>query len=130
MWNLLFIQLLMEENGWSVTNLGACTATARLLNESLHLGPDMIVISTVNGHGAQEAPRLITALRAEPRLAEVPVYLGGKICTSEEDQRGAAAELEQAGYSRVFFGEDAVAAFRSVLVQTAGRSRPLVKPRA
>lgn len=126
-WNLLFIQLLLEESGWSVTNLGCCTPVARLLEESLRLVPDMIVISTVNGHGAQEAPRLITALRAEPLLADVPVYLGGKICISEEDQASAAAELVDAGYSGVFFGEEAVPAFRSVLAQAACRPRPLVR---
>lgn len=109
-WNLLFIQLLMEESGWSVISLGSCTPVARLLDECLRLTPDMIVISTVNGHGAQEA-----------------VGLGGKLCTSEEDQHGAAAELVRAGYCGVFVGQDAEHSSRSVLNEAARRPRPAVK---
>lgn len=126
-WNLLFIQLLIEENGWSVTNLGPCTPVARLLDECLRQAPDMVVISTVNGHGAHEAPGVLAALRAEPSLAGVPVCIGGKLRTSEEDQHSAAAELVRSGYSGVFVGQDAAPSFRSVLNAAARRARPLVK---
>jgi methylaspartate mutase sigma subunit len=129
-WNLLFIQLLMEENGWSVTNLGACVPVTRLLDESLRQVPDMIVISTVNGHGAQDASRLITALRTEPSLAGLPVYLGGKICVSADRERNAAAELAAAGYNAVLTGENAVPAFLSVLAQATTTPRPLAEQRA
>ena len=123
-WNLLFVQLLLEENGWSVTNLGACVPVAMLLDESLRQPPDMIVISTVNGHGAQDARQIIEAVRAQPSLSRVPVFLGGKICVSEERERAAVGELSAAGYDAVLVGDDAVPVFRSVLARVAaGRER-------
>ncbi len=118
-WNLLFLQLLLEEHGWSVTNLGACVPVPMLLDESLRRVPDLIVISTVNGHGAQEARQIIEAVRARPALSRVPVFLGGKISVSEERERAAVGELSAAGYDAVLVGDDAVPAFRTHLTQAA-----------
>jgi methylaspartate mutase sigma subunit len=120
-WNLLFVQLLIEESGWSVTNLGACVPPAMLVDESLRRVPDLIVISTVNGHGAQDARRVISALRAEPALADVPVSLGGKLCVSEDRARDAAAGLVAAGYDAVLVGDSAVPEFQSLLARVAAQ---------
>jgi methylaspartate mutase sigma subunit len=118
-WNLLFLQLLMEENGWSVTNLGACVPVPMLVDESLSQEPDMIVISTVNGHGAQEGLDVITALRGEPALSDVPVLLGGKIDVSEARQRDDVGGLLAAGYDAVLIGDAAVPQFQHLLDQAA-----------
>jgi methylaspartate mutase sigma subunit len=118
-WNLLFIQLLMEENGWSVTNLGACVPVATLVDESLRRVPDLIVISTVNGHGAQDARQVIEGLRSEPSLSRVPISLGGKLCVSEDLERQAVDDLVAAGFDAVLVGDAAVPAFRSLLAQVA-----------
>jgi methylaspartate mutase sigma subunit len=122
-WNLLFVQLLMEENGWSVTNLGACTPVTMLVDESLRRVPDLIVISSVNGHGAQEARQVIEAVRAEPALSRVPVSIGGKLCVSEELERAAVGDLIAAGFDSVLIGDSAVRSFRSLLAQVADASR-------
>jgi methylaspartate mutase sigma subunit len=114
-WNLLFLQLLMEENGWSVTNLGACVPVPMLVDESRYQVPDMIVISTVNGHGAQEGMDVITALRAEPALSDVPVLLGGKIDVSEARQRDDVGSLLAAGYDAVLIGDAAIPEFLRLL---------------
>jgi len=129
-WNLLFIQLLIEESGWSVANLGSCTPVGLLRDECLRQPPDMIVISTVNGHGAQEAPGIIAVLHAEPALDEIPVYLGGKLCTSTQDERDAVPGLLAAGYTGVLVGEDAVPVFRTALALAGARPRALARPRA
>lgn len=123
-WNLLFIQLLMEENGWSVTNLGACVPVATLVDESLRRVPDLIVISTVNGHGAQDARQVIEGVRAEQALSRVPVSLGGKLCVNEDLERAAVGELAAAGFDAVLVGETAVPAFLSLLAQVATAPEP------
>lgn len=120
-WNLLFIQLLLEENGWSVDNLGPCVPPATLVDESLHRAPDLIVISTVNGHGAQDARQVIAALRAQPALTDVPVVLGGKLCVSEDQALAAAPGLVASGYDAVLVGDCAVPRFRSLLARVAAR---------
>lgn len=58
------------------------------------------MISTVNGHGAQQGLDVIAALRAEPVLADVPVVLGGKIDVSEARQRADMDGLLAATASR------------------------------
>jgi methylaspartate mutase sigma subunit len=118
-WNLLFLQLLMEENGWSVTNLGACVPVATLVDETRSQPPDMIVISTVNGHGSQEGLDVMAALRAEPALTGVPVLLGGKIDVSEARQRESADDLLAAGYDAVLIGDEAVPRFLDLIGQPA-----------
>lgn len=129
-WNLLFVQLLLEENGWSVTNLGACVPVTILLDESLRRVPDLIVITSVNGHGAQDAHRMIAALRAAPALSEVPVVLGGKPCVSEDQEHGAADELVAAGYDAVLVGESAVPAFESLLARVAATTERYARQRS
>ena len=116
-WNLLYLQLLMEENGWSVTNLGACVPVATLTDETRSQPPDMIVISTVNGHGAQEGLDVIAALRAEPVLSDVPVVLGGKIDVSETRQRADVDGLLAAGYDAVLIGDEAGPDFLDLIGQ-------------
>jgi len=123
-WNLLFLQAMMAECGWSVTNLGACVPVPVLVDESLRRRPDMIVISTLNGHGAQEGLDVITALRAEPSLYRVPVCLGGKLGVSEVEQQGAIDDLIAAGYDAVLVGDGAVPAFRTLLDQVTTAPGP------
>jgi methylaspartate mutase sigma subunit len=71
-WNLVFLQLLIAEHGCRVTNLGPAVPADLLVAECLRIDPDLVVVSTVNGHGAADGLAAIAALRAEPRLADTP----------------------------------------------------------
>src|SRR4051794_3816749 len=51
MWNMVYIELLLKEHGWDVINLGACTPPDLVVDTCLAERPDMLVISSVNGHG-------------------------------------------------------------------------------
>jgi methylaspartate mutase sigma subunit len=114
-WNLIFLQLLLEEWGHRVTNLGPCVPEEMLISRSAAIEPDLIVISTVNGHGFQDGRRLIDALRAHPRLSSVPTVIGGLLGIGQDDEQRAIAELLAAGYSAVFHNESELRRFRSVI---------------
>lgn len=101
-WNLIFLELLLKEWGHRVTNLGPCVPDALLREECLHRSPDLVVISTVNGHGADEGPRLARALRASTKLAEMPLVIGGKLGTGQEKRQGHSLHLLGAGFDAVF----------------------------
>ena len=75
-WNLVFLQLLIEELGYRVRNLGPCVPDDVLVEEVRHSGADLVVLSSVNGHGLQDGLRVIPQLRACPELAAVPPRLG------------------------------------------------------
>src|SRR6476659_4979020 len=52
MWNLVFLQLLLAEQGAQVTNLGACVPDDLIIEECRRSRPDALVISTVSGFDA------------------------------------------------------------------------------
>ena len=109
-WNLVFLALLLEESGHRVVNLGPCVDAALLLRECRAHAPDLVVVSSVNGHGYRDGLSVIGALRAEPALAGVPVVIGGKLGVDGARDEAAAQRLLAAGFSAVFDDAD-VSAF-------------------
>ncbi|GGY07076.1 cobalamin B12-binding domain-containing protein [Streptomyces minutiscleroticus] len=115
-WNLVYLQLLLEEHGFRVVNLGPCVPEELLIAEALAHRPALIVVSSVNGHGYHDGMRTVTRLGEHPELADVPAVIGGKLgiagpCGDEE-----ADALRAAGYDAVFDDSaEGVAAFRRML---------------
>lgn len=114
-WNLVYLQLLIEELGHEVVNLGPCVPDALLMDACSRHRPELVVLSSVNGHGYQDGMRVIAALRARPELADTTVVIGGKLGIAGADPRHAE-HLLAAGFDAVYQDtiED-VAAFRALL---------------
>ncbi|WUQ87232.1 cobalamin B12-binding domain-containing protein [Kitasatospora purpeofusca] len=126
-WNLVFLQLLLEELGHRVTNLGACVPDELLVSECRRIEPDLIVLSSVNGHGYHDGLRVIPALRACPELAATPTVIGGKLGIAGSGDPERQRSLLAAGYDGVFEEGRSVADFRSfvgALPAPAGRVLP------
>jgi methylaspartate mutase sigma subunit len=118
-WNLVYLQLLLEELGCRVTNLGACTPDETIVCECLYRRPDLVVISSVNGHGAQDGLRVIEAIRASTALLATPVVIGGKLDVAA----GTNAErLMAAGFDAVFEDSAGLTSFRSFIQTLAVRA--------
>ncbi|MFD9965303.1 cobalamin B12-binding domain-containing protein [Amycolatopsis sp. NPDC058986] len=112
-WNLVFLQLLIEELGHEVVNLGPCVPEELLISEALQLRPALVVISSVNGHGYQDGLHLIRRLRADDRLANVPAVIGGKLGITGGESESHLADLLSAGFDAVFDdGAEGVLSFR------------------
>lgn len=105
-WNLVFLALLLEESGHRVVNLGPCVSGALLLRECRAHAPELVVVSSVNGHGYRDGLAVIGGLRAEPALARVPVMIGGKLDVEGVRDEAAAQRLIAAGYTAVFDDAD------------------------
>lgn len=117
-WNLVYLQLVLEELGHDVRNLGACVPDELLVGECVRNAPDLIVISSVNGHGFHEGKRVIGKLRAREELAGVPVVIGGKLGISgPAGGHDHTATLIEAGFDGVFENEGGMAAFRAFLAR-------------
>lgn len=115
-WNLVYLQLVLEELGHRVRNLGACVPDDLLVSECARHRPDLIVISSVNGHGRHEGLRIIRRLRDRPELASTPTVLGGKLGIDGPHARGTADPLLAAGFDAVFEdGGAGLPAFRAYL---------------
>jgi methylaspartate mutase sigma subunit len=103
-WNLVYLQLVLEELGCRVINLGACVPDRLLLAECRNQQPDLLVLSSVNGHGYQDGLRVIEKLHAA--LPQLPVVIGGKLGIAGRDPDRADA-LRAAGAAGVFEQGDA-----------------------
>jgi methylaspartate mutase sigma subunit len=116
MWNLVFLQLLIEELGHNVINLGACVPDALLLDQCRDTRPDLIVISSVNGHGVNDGLRLAPLIRACSELSGTPLVIGGKLGVDGIGNVTGRDRLEQAGFDRVY-DESELAAFGDYLAR-------------
>jgi methylaspartate mutase sigma subunit len=122
-WNLVFLQLVLEELGHRVVNLGACVPEEFLVTECLRVRPDLLVVSSVNGHGFGDGMRLIGRIRARQELATTPVVIGGKLGIAGPRGRECHDQLLSAGFDAVFEDGAGLTAFRSFARElTAGVS--------
>jgi methylmalonyl-CoA mutase cobalamin-binding subunit len=118
-WNLVFLQLFLEENGYAVTNLGPCVPDDLLVSSAGREQPDAIVISSVNGHGHRDGARVVRALRAAPLTRGIPVLIGGKLGIHGPSDLSYAEDLLAAGCDAVF-GDDASAESLSAFLSRLG----------
>ncbi|MFD6325488.1 cobalamin B12-binding domain-containing protein [Streptomyces sp. NPDC058442] len=114
-WNLVFLQLLLEELGSEVTNIGSCVPDDLLIEECRRVRPDLVVISSVNGHGALDGSRAVRRLREEPDLRDVRIVIGGKLGVRGAQAGTYGPELMEAGFDAVFEDAAGVAEFRRYL---------------
>lgn len=122
MWNLVYVQLLLEEAGYAVLNLGVCVPDGHVVAECLRERPDVVVVGTMNGHGHNDGARLVGRLRAEAELAGTPVVIGGKLGIDGAGNARHADALLAAGFDAVFEGDDAAVAFCAFLAGLRQRS--------
>jgi methylaspartate mutase sigma subunit len=111
MWNLVYIELVLQEKGWEVLNLGACTPPELVVETCLKERPDMLVISSVNGHGHIGGRKVIGQVRSHPELEYMPAVIGGKLGTLGANNNVFAEPLVNAGYSAVFLEKEGLEPF-------------------
>lgn len=112
-WNLIYLQLILEENGFQVHNLGPCTPMDKIEKACYSLRPDFIIISTVNGHGCIEGKKVLERVKNIPHMTKTPIYIGGKLSTSTNLSYMYAMELELAGFTKAFYENEPVTEFIS-----------------
>jgi methylaspartate mutase sigma subunit len=101
-WNLVFLQLSLQEQGFEVVNLGPCVPDEVLIDAVRLHRPDAVVISSVNGHGHLDGARVIQRLRRDPEIGTVPVMIGGKLGIQGDGNAELALALVEAGFTAVF----------------------------
>ncbi|MEV6874249.1 cobalamin-dependent protein [Amycolatopsis sp. NPDC051128] len=116
-WNLVHLQLVLEELGHQVVNLGACVPDDLVVSECLRTRPALVVVSSVNGHGYRDGLRLIGRIRANPDLARTPVVIGGKLGINGSDGRDRAGSLRSSGFDAVFERATGMDSFISFVTQ-------------
>ncbi|MFJ7416661.1 cobalamin B12-binding domain-containing protein [Streptomyces sp. NPDC098077] len=80
-WNLIYLQRLLEEQGNQVRNIGPCVPVPLLLRECLSQPADLLVLSSVNGHGFDDGLATAPVLRRE--VGGLRMVIGGKLTTGQ-----------------------------------------------
>ncbi|MET1073695.1 MAG: cobalamin-dependent protein [Umezawaea sp.] len=111
-WNLVFLQLLLEELGHRVVNIGARVPDDLLIASCVRHRPDLVVVSSVNGRGHHDGVRVITGLRSHPDLTGIPVVIGGRLGIGGAGDARRTDDLLRAGFDAVFDDGAPIAAFR------------------
>lgn len=124
MWNLVFLQLLLEEHGGEVHNLGACVPDEVIIAECRAVRPDVLVLSTVNGHGHLDGLRLIRKIRSEPDLRDQRVVIGGKLGVRGSENVKFIEKLAEGGFDGVFESEGSLKSFDAFLRGLAPAPQP------
>jgi methylaspartate mutase sigma subunit len=119
-WNLIGIELRLSERGFEVENLGACTPEVLLAETIRDRRPDLVVLSSINGHGALSLHAVLDTLEQYQVKRLAPIVAGGLLTTDPQEADPAAGLLTEAGLDAVFTGPDAWTRFDAYL---AGRLR-------
>lgn len=125
-WNLVYLQLLLEELGHPVRNLGPCVTDELLTAACAAEEPGLVVISSVNGHGYRDG---LSAVRAVRRTGlTLPVVIGGKLGVAGAADPEQRARLLDAGCDAVFDDGDvrALKAFLASLGAATPAGRHIV----
>ncbi|MET4926839.1 cobalamin-dependent protein [Streptomyces sp. PSRA5] len=123
-WNLVYLELFLEELGHEVTALGPCVSPELLTAACRRHSPDVVVLSSVNGHGYRDGLAAVHRLRAKPATAGLPVVIGGKLGVAGCRQEAEVARLLGAGCDAVLADDD-LDVLRDFL---AARARSLATP--
>ncbi len=99
-WNLVYLQLLLEELGHPVRNLGPCVTDELLTGACTAEEPGLVVISSVNGHGYRDGLSAVRALRGAGFT--LPVVIGGKLGVAGTGDPEQRRRLLDAGCDAVF----------------------------
>jgi methylaspartate mutase sigma subunit len=94
-WNLVYLQLLCEELGHEVVNLGACVPVDVLLDNWRRHAPDVVVVSSVNGHGYVDGHGIADAVGMHQDLRHTPMVIGGMLSTAGNAGDGIGAARRQ-----------------------------------
>ncbi|MEU8506649.1 cobalamin B12-binding domain-containing protein [Streptomyces brevispora] len=113
-WNLVYLGLFLEELGHEVTDLGPCVSPELLVAACRLHSLDLVVLSSVNGHGYRDGLAAVQRMRAEPATASLPVVIGGKLGVDGCRQEAEVAQLLRAGCDAVL-GEGDLDALRDFL---------------
>lgn len=114
-WNLVFMEMFLEERNWRVINLGTCVPFEQVIDVCSKEKPELVVVSTTNGHGYMEGAELAGLLRGLENRSAMKVVIGGKLGVDQSLDSQYAESLLESGFDEVFYGPSALETFAGLL---------------
>jgi methylaspartate mutase sigma subunit len=114
-WNLVFMQMFLEERGCRVINLGTCVPFQQVIDSCVQENPALVVVSTTNGHGYMEGADLARLLGRLDNRSRMKLVVGGKLGVDQAQDSEYAEILSNAGFDAVFHGATALDDFVALM---------------
>ena len=115
-WNMIYLQHFLEDQGFWVANLGVCTPEALVVKACYEYCPDLLVITSINGHGYIQGLELMRQICHHQALINLPVIIGGQLTIGGKLTKEEKENLEEAGFDYVFQkGKECMNNFRELL---------------
>jgi methylaspartate mutase sigma subunit len=114
-WNLIFMELFLKENNCQVRNLGACVSIEEISEETKKFPPDLIIVSSINGHLFQDGIKIINSLNQKFPKKLPPLVIGGRMGVSVIESDFQKKKLHKLGYEGVFVGQNSLIHFKKYL---------------
>jgi len=109
------LQLYLEEHGYNIINLGACTPMKQVAQTAAVINPQAIVLGSQNGHALEDISSLLS-LKKDFHI-DCPVILGGNLSVGAQKSNDLELKLQQAGVDYICQNFDELLA---LLVELAG----------
>jgi methylmalonyl-CoA mutase cobalamin-binding subunit len=116
-WNLVHLRMVLAEADHEVVNLGCCTPIDVTVAACREHQPDLLVISSVNGHGSMDGADLAHALGDDVPRA----IIGGKLGIGGPIPLVARDRLLAAGFHAVYDGAPATALLDDITIHIRPR---------
>lgn len=114
-WNLHGVEMELKERNIEVINLGPLTPCKVIAETVRDRHPDLLVVSTVNGHGVHSMLEVLRTLEEYQVKRSIRIVIGGLLTTDPEKTKTAISTLMSAGCSGVFSGPEAWSSFDEFL---------------
>jgi methylaspartate mutase sigma subunit len=114
-WNLHGVEIELKERNIDVINLGPLTPCKMIAETVRDRRPDLLVVSTVNGHGVHSMMEVLRTLEEYQLKRSTRIVIGGLLTTDPEETKTAISTLISAGCSGVFTGPEAWSSFDEFL---------------
>lgn len=89
------LEVYLQEQGYSIINLGACTPLREVAETAAANAPQAIVLGSQNGHALEDISGL-SSLKTEFHI-DCPVILGGNLSVGAEKSDDLERKLKTAG---------------------------------
>lgn len=114
-WNLIFMELFLQENECRVFNLGSCVPIHKIHQTIKEESPDLVVVSSINGHLFQDSVEIMSSFSKNPLKFLPLLIVGGKMGISVQASSFQKKKLIKLGYNEVFIEKNALLRFKKYL---------------
>ena len=117
MWNLVILDLFLQEKDFNVLNLGSNTPFKAVLESLDTFCPDLVIVSSLNGHLLQDGVEMMRYIQSHKGYVPCSFVAGGRASTDPKNMLFISKKLKSYGFEETFFDKNALESLNHYLFQ-------------